>query len=605
MGNVQGCEAPPSIVVTNRVIPETTIHKIVDDVVHDSFRLHATKMPNKRDVLVRAGAHLTKAQTVRNRALDGVATDFVVKYFFQTDDALFHFFQIVTTTFESALKVYREHRGLKENQLVFLYKGGNVMRILGREFLLQLPATATKAVDEFFGKFFRRSDADFAIYLDTNIDPKRFDQLHDELTVVSYRLQEELRDVFLKDLELSFSFFRNSASWQRRLLAPIVRQLNDAEDGVVARLREEEEEKQSQEKEGEVKKGEGKSEDKREMSERDLQEKWDTQEVLKRDPIEDIAIGHGPSGFGCFPIVSRPHRKPDTTMEFYDKMEDFRKPERWAAQAPLVPEVGSKVGGNDILTITHNDTLDFANRKVGRETGQNVRRIQFNLTRTKVNIAVRRRSNAAQMVMGELIDVSIGTRNDDAVREFWQDMEKHTALYTLRSSDGGEVTFRGYSLENIIDDLLVVLFINAEAPWEDAKFLKRINRLSFLTFMEIFLKIDSSAEKLRLLKLLSNDIYKPIADGTFSTASSGASVKAATAQVAPRTLPGTASFLKHLDLSASKFAQRDEMKQIGQTLRDNTTFLIRTIQSLASFCTEGGAHVREKDVYEAEVSALS
>ena len=191
--------------------------------------LDASTMRDRKAFEVKWANEADDPAVARSKAINSVATDFVVDAFFQSEGVLFGFLQKVTHTFEVALGEFRARRDLGDDQLFFAYKGGNVMRVLGKEFLMEMPASATQTLTEFFGKYFRRGDADFAIYLDINLPPERFDALYHELGVLSYLLQDALRTEFASNLPEHFSFFRYDAEWRRRLLAPMVEKLNEAE----------------------------------------------------------------------------------------------------------------------------------------------------------------------------------------------------------------------------------------------------------------------------------------------------------------------------------------------------------------------------------------
>lgn len=97
-------------------------------VVLDPF----SRGPEKYTVL-----EISKTPDDSLRPLKTVATDLVVNEFFTSEETLFRFLNRVYTTFHDALEIYRSQRGgIRDNQLFFLYKGGNILRIISREFLL-------------------------------------------------------------------------------------------------------------------------------------------------------------------------------------------------------------------------------------------------------------------------------------------------------------------------------------------------------------------------------------------------------------------------------------------------------------------------------------
>ena len=112
------------------------------------------------------------------REAESVLTNYVVNKFFTHEDTLYSFLSLVCSYFDEMLRVYSERRNIKAGDLHFIYKGGNVLRIISKEFWLDLPSSASKELTDFYEKYFSRSDADFSIYL--NPDLPNFDLLFRE-----------------------------------------------------------------------------------------------------------------------------------------------------------------------------------------------------------------------------------------------------------------------------------------------------------------------------------------------------------------------------------------------------------------------------------------
>lgn len=145
-----------------QVLPDN-LKDVVNLVLSGDFDLDALKMPTY------STDEITKVLDDEFKPLKGVATDFVVNEFFHEDETLYRFMTQVYTTFERALAIYGQKTGIPPQKLLFLYKGGNILRIISREFLIELPASASRNINDFYSAFFKRSDADFSIYLDPSV----------------------------------------------------------------------------------------------------------------------------------------------------------------------------------------------------------------------------------------------------------------------------------------------------------------------------------------------------------------------------------------------------------------------------------------------------
>ena len=100
-----------------------------------------------------------------DREFKNICTDFVVKHFFGKNENIYNFIKIVNNKFVNTIQLYIQKKNLKKNDIIFLYKGGNILRFVANEFLLSLPNKSSKILDDFYSNFFKRSDADFSIYI--------------------------------------------------------------------------------------------------------------------------------------------------------------------------------------------------------------------------------------------------------------------------------------------------------------------------------------------------------------------------------------------------------------------------------------------------------
>lgn len=345
----------------------------------------------------------------------GVATDLVVAEFFATYGPLYSFLRLVYTVFTESLEVYRTARNLNRTDLYFVFKGGNILRIIAQKFLMELPSYAGKSIEDFYDKFFKRSDNDFGIYL--NPDLEDYDLIYAELSTLSYYLQKSIREIILEYPTAYFDYSRYNSEYKNEVISAWLPKFSDAT---------------------------GK---------------------------KYVAIKVVNSG-------------PDQTMRF--AKNDLGENAREVSLAVLEDRKSP-------MKITHNDALEFYG-------AHNVIR-KFNLTRTKLHFDLIDAGGNAERVPGELIDVSIGHRDDLSTKHFFEHSEQNVVNYTLKHVDTNiEIEFKSFSLEYLTYDLEGILFVSVELPWMDSKYNKRLYRLMYMYFIDLFIKLNNSRKRMEVLK---------------------------------------------------------------------------------------------------------
>ena len=123
----------------------------------------------------------------------------------------------------------------------------------------------------------------------------------------------------------------------------------------------------------------------------------------------------------------------------------------------------------------------------------------FNLIRTKTQFRIDYIDPEGMFMSrsmgGELIDVSISHRCADIESQtFFHHINKNISKYSLTHHIDSKDTmeFLSYSLEHIIEDLEKMLYHENVYPWNDKKYVKRINRLFYLSFIELFRLLNNN-----------------------------------------------------------------------------------------------------------------
>ena len=162
----------------------------------------------------------------QSRELKDIATEIVVNAFLESAEANFNFLKRVYGIFEESINYYLIEKGLSARSIFIVYKGGNVLRIISNEFLRGLPGVAAHDIGDYYQKFFKRSDADFSIYIDPTIEA--YDNVYDDMVVLSYILQRKLRMEFEEDPVSYFDIYKYTLDYQRKIFQPYFDRIREA-----------------------------------------------------------------------------------------------------------------------------------------------------------------------------------------------------------------------------------------------------------------------------------------------------------------------------------------------------------------------------------------
>lgn len=497
-------------------IPEST-QNIVDAVCSNKFNFDL-EGPIIQGRYTEETVNVDKDLEDPTRPLKNIATDFVVNQLFQTEGTLFLFMQVVYQTFEHALEIYRKKRNLKANDLFFLYKGGNVLRLVAKEFLLEIPSSATRAIEEFYAPFFKRSDADFTIYLRPSVAD--YDQTFKELSLISYLLQSQIRQNFADHKEKFFDYSRWKTELQDRTLKGYLDKFNEI-DGF---------------------------------------------------HFTNVTLGEA----NAQSDRSAPCRaKADQVRQFLNKepsTQESKSGTRIVANTDIE-------NGDTVMNVAYNTTLVF------RAGAKRERLVRFDLVRTKVNLLLTDAMGKQQFVGGELIDVSMGHADATDFGHFFDHLDQYVREYTM-NQDGAVLRFKSYSTEYLMLDLEMILFLSG-MPWEDAKYAKRINRLVYLYFVDLFMKVSDGDQRLRLLTDLRDDVLLPLLKTPQNARGGVLKFKANH----PRKDLALDNLFTHLTVLAGRIqsaGDKAEFKAMIELFLENVDFLLKTLRSIRTYCERDG-----------------
>ena len=72
------------------------------------------------------------------RFVKNILTDFVVNEMFKDQEQLYNFLKYIFNVYYYGLEKYRKQKNLPKDSIIFLYKGGNILRIIEKAFMYEL-----------------------------------------------------------------------------------------------------------------------------------------------------------------------------------------------------------------------------------------------------------------------------------------------------------------------------------------------------------------------------------------------------------------------------------------------------------------------------------
>lgn len=187
-----------------------------------SYIKNIVNVVSRRDYQIKKGkitSEFVKTEqtlTPDKKELDDTMTDLVTNYFLKDNKNITAYIGLIINVFENAVNEYKKINNLNDNDIIFIYKGGNVLRIIANEFINELPGNGGEILEKYYGKYFKKSDADFSLLIDPRIE--NFDKYYEEITTLSYLLLNLIRNAILSNPKTYFDFYSQDLPKQQEIL---------------------------------------------------------------------------------------------------------------------------------------------------------------------------------------------------------------------------------------------------------------------------------------------------------------------------------------------------------------------------------------------------
>ena len=187
----------------------------------------------------------------------------------------------------------------------------------------------------------------------------------------------------------------------------------------------------------------------------------------------------------------------------------------------------------------------------------------------------------------------------------YDNLDNAIKRFTLTYDDNKAINLNSYSLEFLIEDLEKVLFHVADYPWNDNKYVKRLNRLCYLYFLDMFIKERSNIKRKKLLQ----NIYNAISNDKIITKLKNKPEKNITEL---NRMLWYYSYVKSKIIINSKFI-KTELKTFKKNILTNLSELLIGFQNIDDYCDncskkntkcKGRAMINKDIVYNSSIYNL-
>jgi len=394
------------------------IETFVSDIIDKKVNLSSLD----ENIITQISVDERKEYSDETMDLKSVCTSIVTNELLHSSENMHLFLMFVIGSFEDSIDHYCTLKNIERKHIQFLYKSGNILRLISNHFLRYL--SQFSMLEQEMEQYFKKGDCDFTIYINPSAFKKRkFNSIHSDMTTLSYILNKQLRKIFMQDIEETFTLTNYKMKYQQRVLAKYISKFNELE--------------------------------------------------CFSDPENKELHGWTVDNISFF--QNQNYTCPD------DQHIQFSSPN---LQNITVYSHGKNP--DQFIYVQCNRALRFYKSKTDIA--------HFNLIRSKVNFVLdlsNEQGGRKQMsIGGELIDVSIPHYEDPKLSHFFSHLKDNVHNYTIETKECCPLHFYSVSFSYQIYDLEQQVFgyvIDGDTmPWEKKKFNKRIHRLLFLYYMDLY-----------------------------------------------------------------------------------------------------------------------
>ena len=405
---------------------------------------------------------------------------------FKDDRQLYivRFQYLVNNFFKSAINQYINNKNLEKTDILFLYKGGTTMKILYQKYKeILMEKNNLRLLENFFEnskKNFERSDSDYTIYINPDVEKRgfSFEEINRDMIGMSIIVLRYVRNII--------NYFDNEILSQDLITDEILK--NQVEN-----------------------------------FNKKIEETRDSEKFPYCTNLRKIKkiIGISSKNNSYFSENIPELKSTDLDFSFEDKQEEILKSNEYAnflaykKVSPVKKDflmTKNEENKNTIIPLNTKDNIYLSvNETV--EFGQNNIISAFTLNRLKINFICYYLTLDGKYGFfncpSELVDVSILKSYSTHLPYFYEhNMNKEYKEYVYNFQDKKtfvNLKYNGYTIFGNLNDLILVLLIQFEFPWDDGKYKKRLQRLIFFLVLEIIISLNFNINSVNeIINLLKN-----------------------------------------------------------------------------------------------------
>ena len=431
--------------------------KIQPSILMDKSYLDDPHLDNGLDN-IQTGGELDKEVTIYNqiKIFLGEITDVFSSNLLFSDEKqkiIRNFQYFIIKIGISSISKYKKDKGLHEHSIQFIYKGGTTMKILYTKYINELKLN--KKILNNYRDLFKRSDSDYAVYINkmyfhTEVE---YNKILRDMHIIVYNMLTQAQDIFSKYSEC---------------LCPINNISNKNLEEILQKMNNKLKDPKTQKDIPDLK-----------IIKEFTGITFNDKEYFKEKPIpinikdihsfkldSDDTIQHNKD-------FMQNGKKPSQRNNFLVKIGPHKKDEdlRYSSHIIKLPKCNK-----DSIYYTFNETVRIYENKLLRE---------FHLHRLKINTILYYKTNDNKYGFfncpSELVDISISTYNDHKVAI------KPDSAYELifqKYDYRSQFSYYSYSVYGYIHDMVENLR-EPHFPWQESKYIKKINRLIIFIFIYI------------------------------------------------------------------------------------------------------------------------
>ena len=470
------------------------------------------------------------------RELEGIATNFFTKYFLQDDISRVNFVSFIIRIYTDVLNFWSNLRGANiltrhatvlggtggniERLVEIIYKGGMPMKILFSQIKKQFTIKIENKLNELFQDKFSLSDNDFTIHI-TTPNPyipglpegirtariRMYNEVYNEVSMLNYIIVREILNVFnnITKQKLFFTFFQNDETIQRKLLKVLLNAINKKTiENII-----------------------NKTAAGQNYSFMNLQNRM-FESIQAHDDViyppenyelidetytpfkgEKVIGKESNNNRSSFIIMDNIVPRPDdniNVVQYYNVLET----------TPFLFPLALRANGVNVKHLYRaEDVLNNIGNKLynngpkgpfysSYNTDVTIKDMKFNLSRIKYNFRLYGTDNMEHKyinIPGEVLDISIANQLNDNYYMNVSDDNNHYDTYVIYNDKKQIAKYKSFSLQGFIFDLNTVIFTKEISdmayerrnihypygiPWANDKMSKRITRVLFFTFIELY-----------------------------------------------------------------------------------------------------------------------